>query len=201
MNHRSGRHFLQIPGPTNVPDRVLRAIDRPTIDHRGPEFGALGREAYSTGMQAHFPDHAAGGHLSRVGHRRVGGGARQHAVAGRPRADVRDRPFRHAVARHGSAARSRRSTSFPAIGAMASMRKRSASALADDRDARDQGGLVVHNETSTGVTSRIPRCAARSTAPGIRRCCWSTRFRRSARSTIATTSGASTSRSPARRRA
>ena len=42
-NHPSGRHFLQIPGPTNVPDRVLRAIDRPTIDHRGPEFARLGR--------------------------------------------------------------------------------------------------------------------------------------------------------------
>ena len=40
---RSGRHFLQIPGPSNVPDRVLRAIDMPTMDHRGPEFGALGR--------------------------------------------------------------------------------------------------------------------------------------------------------------
>jgi alanine-glyoxylate transaminase / serine-glyoxylate transaminase / serine-pyruvate transaminase len=37
-----GRHFLQIPGPSNVPDRVLRAIDNPTMDHRGPEFGALG---------------------------------------------------------------------------------------------------------------------------------------------------------------
>ncbi len=44
MTHRSGRHFLQIPGPTNVPDRVLRAIDRPTIDHRGPEFARLGQE-------------------------------------------------------------------------------------------------------------------------------------------------------------
>ena len=43
MTHRSGRHFLQIPGPTNVPDRVLRAIDRPTIDHRGPAFRALAR--------------------------------------------------------------------------------------------------------------------------------------------------------------
>ena len=42
-NHPAGRHFLQIPGPTNVPDRVLRAIDRPTIDHRGPEFAKLGR--------------------------------------------------------------------------------------------------------------------------------------------------------------
>jgi hypothetical protein len=44
MNHASGRHFLQIPGPTNVPDRVLRAMAAPTIDHRGPELGALGRE-------------------------------------------------------------------------------------------------------------------------------------------------------------
>lgn len=38
-----GKHFLQIPGPTNVPDRVLRAMDYPTIDHRGPEFGELAK--------------------------------------------------------------------------------------------------------------------------------------------------------------
>jgi alanine-glyoxylate transaminase/serine-glyoxylate transaminase/serine-pyruvate transaminase len=38
---QSGWHFLQIPGPTNVPDRVLRAMARPTIDHRGPEFASL----------------------------------------------------------------------------------------------------------------------------------------------------------------
>jgi alanine-glyoxylate transaminase / serine-glyoxylate transaminase / serine-pyruvate transaminase len=44
MGHRGGRHFLQIPGPTNVPDRILRAIDYPTMDHRGPEFGELGME-------------------------------------------------------------------------------------------------------------------------------------------------------------
>jgi alanine-glyoxylate transaminase/serine-glyoxylate transaminase/serine-pyruvate transaminase len=44
MTRRAGRHFLQIPGPTNVPDRVLRAIDFPTIDHRGPEFGTIGKE-------------------------------------------------------------------------------------------------------------------------------------------------------------
>ena len=44
MTHRSGRHFLQIPGPTNVPDRVLRAIDLPTMDHRGPDFAVLGHE-------------------------------------------------------------------------------------------------------------------------------------------------------------
>jgi hypothetical protein len=40
--HPAGRHFLQIPGPSPVPDRILRAMSYPTIDHRGPEFGALG---------------------------------------------------------------------------------------------------------------------------------------------------------------
>jgi len=44
MSYKSGRHFLQIPGPTNVPDRILRAMDRPTIDHRGPEFAELALE-------------------------------------------------------------------------------------------------------------------------------------------------------------
>src|SRR4029077_2095412 len=42
--YRAGRHFLQIPGPTNVPDRILRAMDRPTIDHRGPQFARLAAE-------------------------------------------------------------------------------------------------------------------------------------------------------------
>src|SRR5690349_21874510 len=40
--HPAGRHFLQIPGPSPVPERILRALSQPTIDHRGPEFGALG---------------------------------------------------------------------------------------------------------------------------------------------------------------
>ena len=54
LNHRpSGRHFLQIPGPTNVPDRVLRAIDNPTIDHRGPEFATLGKTVLA-GMKRVF---------------------------------------------------------------------------------------------------------------------------------------------------
>jgi alanine-glyoxylate transaminase/serine-glyoxylate transaminase/serine-pyruvate transaminase len=42
---RAGRHFLQIPGPSPVPDRILRAMDRPVIDHRGPEFQKLGQRA------------------------------------------------------------------------------------------------------------------------------------------------------------
>src|SRR5690606_32343568 len=52
-SHPSGRHFLQIPGPTNVPDRVLRAIDNATIDHRGPEFGVLGKSVLA-GMKKVF---------------------------------------------------------------------------------------------------------------------------------------------------
>src|SRR5512138_2333596 len=43
MSRTAGRHFLQIPGPTNVPDRVLRAIDFPTMDHRSPDFAGLGK--------------------------------------------------------------------------------------------------------------------------------------------------------------
>ena len=49
----AGRHFLQIPGPTPVPDRVLRAMDMPTIDHRGPEFQRLGKRVLD-GMRTIF---------------------------------------------------------------------------------------------------------------------------------------------------
>ncbi len=59
LNHRpSGRHFLQIPGPTNVPDRVLRAIDNATIDHRGPEFATLGKTVLA-GMKTVFRTESA----------------------------------------------------------------------------------------------------------------------------------------------
>ena len=47
MGYHAGRHFLQLPGPTNTPLRVLAAVAQPTIDHRGPEFQALGREVLS----------------------------------------------------------------------------------------------------------------------------------------------------------
>ena len=53
MRQPSGRHFLQIPGPTNVPDRILRAMDRPTIDHRGPPFAVLCGEVL-TGLREVF---------------------------------------------------------------------------------------------------------------------------------------------------
>ena len=51
--HPTGRHFLQIPGPSPVPDRILRAISLPTIDHRGPEFAALGKKVIA-GLQQVF---------------------------------------------------------------------------------------------------------------------------------------------------
>ena len=68
MTFRSGRHFLQVPGPTNVPDRVLRAMSRPTIDHRGPDFGRMGEEILqdlqwvfrTTGPVFVFPSSATG---------------------------------------------------------------------------------------------------------------------------------------------
>ena len=53
MTVHTGRHFLQIPGPTNVPDRVLRAMDMPTMDHRGPEFAEIGH-AVLAAMQRVF---------------------------------------------------------------------------------------------------------------------------------------------------
>ncbi|CFX56498.1 Serine--glyoxylate aminotransferase [Candidatus Filomicrobium marinum] len=51
--YKSGRHFLQIPGPSNVPDRVLRAMDFPTMDHRGPDFADIGKKALE-GMKSIF---------------------------------------------------------------------------------------------------------------------------------------------------
>ena len=71
--HRSGRHFLQIPGPTNTPDRVLRALAQPTIDHRSAEFAALGREVLA-GIKRIFQTFGAGGDLSRLRQRRMGSG-------------------------------------------------------------------------------------------------------------------------------
>src|ERR1700753_563651 len=53
MTQHQGRHFLQIPGPSPVPDRVLRAMDMPVIDHRSAEFGELGKAVFS-GCQTIF---------------------------------------------------------------------------------------------------------------------------------------------------
>lgn len=112
-----GRHFLQIPGPSNVPDRVLRAIDFPTIDHRGPEFQQLGLrvlEAIRPIFGTTNPRH----HLPCVGHRRLGGGPRQYPECRRPRADGRDWPFRHIVEKNLLKNLALNRSSLRAIGAM-----------------------------------------------------------------------------------
>ena len=80
---RSGRHFLQIPGPTNVPDRILRAMAQPTMDHRGPAVrdarARSVRGRYSRSFRRRARDHLYG-----IGHWCVGSLAREHAVARRP---------------------------------------------------------------------------------------------------------------------
>ena len=78
---RAGRHFLQIPGPTPVPDRILRAMDMPVIDHRGPEFKKLGLRVLA-GIKTIFKTTQPGRHLSLVGHR----------ARGRRRCSTRFRP-------------------------------------------------------------------------------------------------------------
>ena len=97
-------HFLQIPGPTNVPDEVLRAISAPTIDHRGPEFAALGRDVLAALRRCsdHEHDRAVVVYPG-LGHRRLGGGAGQHAVDRRPGARLRDRVLRDPLADDGRA--------------------------------------------------------------------------------------------------
>ena len=153
MTHRSGRHFLQIPGPTNVPDRVLRAIDRPTIDHRGPEFQALGKNVLSGIRQIFqtqqpviiYPASGTGaweaalintlssgdkvlmvetGHFATLWQKMaVKLGIQPEFIPG---------DWRHGV--DAAEVESR---------------------LRDDKGHRIKAVCVVHNETSTGVTSRI----------------------------------------------
>jgi alanine-glyoxylate transaminase / serine-glyoxylate transaminase / serine-pyruvate transaminase len=100
--HPSGRHFLQIPGPSPVPDRILRAMSLPTIDHRGPEFGVLGLQVLE-GMQQIFQTR----HPVAI-YPASGTGAWEAALvntlsARRCGADVRDRPLRQPVAQDGTA--------------------------------------------------------------------------------------------------
>jgi alanine-glyoxylate transaminase/serine-glyoxylate transaminase/serine-pyruvate transaminase len=157
--HRSGRHFLQIPGPTNTPDRVLRAMAQPTIDHRSAEFAALGRTVLdgvkrvfrTSGPVVIFPASGTGAWETALVNTLsprdsvlgfdIGEFAGNWAeVARRLGLDVEVLPgdWRHGVDPIVVEAR-----------------------LREDRDHRIRAVLVVHNETSTGVTSRLPeiRCA------------------------------------------
>ena len=151
---KPGRHFLQIPGPTNVPDRILRAIAQPTIDHRGPAFARLGREVLD-GLQRVFQ---TSGHV--VIYPSSGTGAWEAALVNTLSAGDRVLMFEtghFAVLWRDMAERLGLQVDFvpgdwrhgvdPAIVEQK---------LADDRGGAIKAVAVVHNETSTGVTSRIP---------------------------------------------
>ncbi|HUQ76476.1 MAG TPA: aminotransferase class V-fold PLP-dependent enzyme, partial [Burkholderiales bacterium] len=154
MPRPAGRHFLQIPGPTNVPDRVLRAIDFPTMDHRGPDFAALGKACLS-GMKRVFK--------STVGdvviYPASGTGAWEAALVNTLSAGDRvlmAETGQFATLWQKLAARLGLEVEFLAgdwrHGAdPEAIEKR----LRADADKRIKAVCVVHNETSTGVVSRI----------------------------------------------
>jgi len=154
----TGRHFLQIPGPTNVPDRVLQAIATPTIDHRGLEFAALGQECVA-GMKRVFqtedtvviyPSSGTGAWEAALSNTLSPGdrvimfetghfASLWYQMASRLGLEIEFVPgdWRHGV--------------DPAI---------VEEKLTADRAHRLKAVCVVHNETSTGVTSRIAEIRA-----------------------------------------
>jgi alanine-glyoxylate transaminase/serine-glyoxylate transaminase/serine-pyruvate transaminase len=153
MNVRRGRHFLQIPGPTNVPDRVLRAMDLPTIDHRGRDFQVLGQEVLAgcravfqtDGPVIIFPSSGTGAWEAALvntlspGDRVLMFETGHFATLWRVMAErlVLDVTFVPGDWRHGVDP--------------GEVERR----LADDPTHTFRAVMVVHNETSTGVTSRV----------------------------------------------
>ena len=155
---KSGRHFLQIPGPSNVPDRILRAIDRPTIDHRGPEFGRLGRTVLA-GCQTIF---GTSGPV--VIFPASGTGAWEAAIVntlGRG-----DRVLMYETGQFASLWRAMAGRFGLQVDWVPSDWRRGVdpadveTRLRADPDRTIKAVMVVHNETSTGVTSRIPEIRA-----------------------------------------
>lgn len=151
--HPSGRHFLQIPGPTNVPDRVLRAIDRPTIDHRGPAFGDLGT-AVLAGMKRVFQ--TAG---DVVIYPASGTGAWEAALVNT--LSPGDRVLMAETGQFATLWRRLAERLGLAVEFVPGDWRHGVDAAEIERRLRADGQrairavCVVHNETSTGVTSRI----------------------------------------------
>jgi alanine-glyoxylate transaminase/serine-glyoxylate transaminase/serine-pyruvate transaminase len=153
MTQHTGRHFLQIPGPTNVPDRVLRAIDAPTIDHRGPEFGVLGLEVLR-GMQAVFQTrHPV------VIYPASGTGAWEAALVNT--LSPGDRVLMFETGHFASLWRRLAGRLGLEVTLIESDWRRGAdpaaieAALAEDRAHTIKAVCVVHNETSTGAITRV----------------------------------------------
>ena len=154
MAVHTGRHFLQIPGPTNVPDRVLRAMDMPTIDHRGPEFAELGLEVIE-GCKAVFRTKNPV-----VIYPSSGTGAWEAAVVNTlsPGDKVLMAETGHfATLWKGLAQKFKLDVDFmPGDWRRGAQPAEIEARLTADREHRIKAVMVVHNETSTGVTSRIP---------------------------------------------
>src|SRR3954451_19560607 len=158
MPRRAGRHFLQIPGPTNVPDRVLRAIDFPTVDHRGPEFGTLGKNVLA-GLKRVFK--STQGEV--VIYPASGTGAWEAALVNTlsPGDHVLMYETGHFAALwQKMATRLGIKTEFLGLPGVEGWRKGVQAHLIEERLKADKGHsikavCVVHNETSTGATSNI----------------------------------------------
>ncbi len=153
MSYHAGRHFLQIPGPTNVPDRVLRAIDFPTMDHRGPDFAALGK-ACLAGMKKVFATNA---HV--VIYPASGTGAWEAALVNT--LSPGDRVLMSETGQFAAlwqklATRLGLVTEFlPGDWRHGADPEAISRRLSEDKGHTIKAVCVVHNETSTGVTSRI----------------------------------------------
>jgi alanine-glyoxylate transaminase/serine-glyoxylate transaminase/serine-pyruvate transaminase len=152
--HRPGRHFLQIPGPTNVPDRILRAMDRPTIDHRGPDFARLAAGILedlkpifrTSGAVVVYPSSGTGAWEAALVNTSSPGDRVLMAETGHFASLWFDMARRLGL----------EVTMLPGDWRHGVDPEQIEASLAGDRQHEIKAVCVVHNETATGVTSRIP---------------------------------------------
>jgi alanine-glyoxylate transaminase/serine-glyoxylate transaminase/serine-pyruvate transaminase len=150
----TGRHFLQIPGPTNVPDRVQRAMHRAVIDHRSQEFSRLGSEVLenlrpvfqTTGPVIIYPSSGSGGWEAAIVNTLSAGDRVLMFETGHFSQLWRKLAERFGLVVDYVPGNWRRGVSVTEL----------ASRLSADRDHTYKAVMVVHNETSTGVTTSIP---------------------------------------------
>jgi len=153
-DHFSGRHFLQIPGPTNVPDRILRALDQPTIDHRGPEFARMTLEILE-GLKAIFKTEGPV-----VIYPASGTGAWEAALVNT--LSPGDRVLMFETGHFATLWRRMAERLGLVVDFVAGDWRSGVDAgeverrLRDDKAQAVRALMVVHNETSTGVTSVVP---------------------------------------------
>jgi alanine-glyoxylate transaminase/serine-glyoxylate transaminase/serine-pyruvate transaminase len=155
MEHfmHTGRHFLQIPGPTNVPDRILRAMDRPVIDHRGPEFARLGTEV----LEALHPVFKTSGPI--VIYPASGSGAWEASIVNT--FSPGDRVLMFETGHFSNLWRDVAERMGLVVDYVPGNWRRGVSPedvearLREDKEHAIKAVMVVHNETSTSVTSRI----------------------------------------------